>query len=96
MDFQLQALCGVRVDVPTLSGGDRLVLSLTDEVIKPTTVKRIVGKGLPQVLTHFFSNRQMIRKDYSNLPIYVALLDLADCRENSLNRSDSVLCIVVN
>jgi len=43
-----EALCGVRVDVPTLSGGDRLVLSLTDEVIKPTTVKRIVGKGLPQ------------------------------------------------
>lgn len=43
-----EALCGARVDVPTLSGSDRLVLSLTDEVIKPATVKRIVGKGLPQ------------------------------------------------
>lgn len=41
-------MCGARVDVPTLSGSDRLVLSLTDEVIKPATVKRIVGKGLPQ------------------------------------------------
>ena len=96
MYFQLQALCGVRVDVPTLSGGDRLVLSLTDEVIKPTTVKRIVGKGLPQVLTHFSFANQMIRKDYSNLTIYVALFDLADCRDNSLNGSDSLLCIVVN
>ena len=43
----LQALCGTRVDVPTLTG-DRLVLSLHDEVIKPSTVKRIIGKGLPQ------------------------------------------------
>ena len=45
----MQALCGARIDVPALAGGgDRLVLSLSDEVIKPTTVKRIVGKGLPQ------------------------------------------------
>ena len=48
ISFLFQALCGVRVDVPTLTGSDRLVLSLTDEVIKPSTVKRIVGKGLPQ------------------------------------------------
>jgi len=42
-----EALCGTRVDVPTLTG-DRLVLSLHDEVVKPSTVKRIIGKGLPQ------------------------------------------------
>ena len=41
-----QALCGTRVDVPTLNG-ERLVVNLFDEVVKPTTVKRIAGKGLP-------------------------------------------------
>lgn len=41
-----EALCGTRVDVPTLNG-ERLVVNLFDEVVKPTTVKRIAGKGLP-------------------------------------------------
>ena len=30
-----------------LLGGERLALNLQDEVIKPSTVKRVVGKGLP-------------------------------------------------
>ena len=41
-----QALCGSRVDVPTLNG-ERLVINLFDEIVKPSTVKRIAGKGLP-------------------------------------------------
>jgi len=41
-----EALCGTRVDVPTLNG-ERLVVNLLDEIVKPTTVKRIAGKGLP-------------------------------------------------
>jgi DnaJ-class molecular chaperone len=44
--FSLQALCGSQVSVPLL-GGERLALNLQDEVIKPSTVKRVVGKGLP-------------------------------------------------
>lgn len=39
------ALCGVKVDVPTLAK-TKIPLQLTD-VIKPTTVKRIQGHGLP-------------------------------------------------
>ena len=39
-------MCGTRVDVPTLNG-ERLVVNLLDEIVKPTTVKRIAGKGLP-------------------------------------------------
>ena len=39
-------MCGTRVDVPTLNG-ERLVVNLSDEIVKPTTVKRIAGKGLP-------------------------------------------------
>jgi DnaJ-class molecular chaperone len=40
------ALCGCRVQVPLLSGQQK-TLNLVDEVIKPTTVKRIQGEGLP-------------------------------------------------
>ena len=38
-----QALCGVMVDIPTLTG-DKIPLNLANEVIKPTTVKRIPGE----------------------------------------------------
>ena len=41
-----QALCGVLVDIPTLSG-DKIPLNLANEVIRPSTVKRIPGYGLP-------------------------------------------------
>jgi len=41
-----EALCGVRVDVPLL-GGEKIGINLQDEVIKPSTVKRVIGKGLP-------------------------------------------------
>lgn len=40
------ALCGVTVRVPTLTG-EPVTLNTTNEVIKPNTVKRIQGKGLP-------------------------------------------------
>ena len=47
-DFFLffQALCGSRVEGPLL-GGDRMMVNLQDEIVKPSTVKRIVSKGLP-------------------------------------------------
>lgn len=41
-----QALCGITVRVPTLSG-EAISLNTTNEVIKPNTVKRIQGRGLP-------------------------------------------------
>jgi len=41
-----EALCGVLVDIPTLSG-DKIPLNLATEVIRPNTVKRIPGYGLP-------------------------------------------------
>lgn len=41
-----QALCGITVRVPTLSG-EQITLNTSNEVIKPNTVKRIQGKGLP-------------------------------------------------
>ncbi|XP_063221600.1 dnaJ protein homolog 1-like [Bacillus rossius redtenbacheri] len=41
-----QALCGTLIEVPTLSG-EKIPLNLRHEVIKPTTVKRIQGQGLP-------------------------------------------------
>lgn len=44
--FSFQALCGVVFEVPTLSG-DKLRISTMQEVIKPNTVKRITGYGLP-------------------------------------------------
>lgn len=41
-----QALCGHTMRVPTLNGAD-LTINTTNEIIKPNTVKRIQGKGLP-------------------------------------------------
>ncbi|CAG2058544.1 unnamed protein product [Timema podura] len=41
-----QALCGTTIEVPTLTG-EKIPLNLTNEIIKPTTVKRIQGHGLP-------------------------------------------------
>lgn len=40
------ALCGTTVKVPTLTG-EQVTLNMTNEVIKPTTVKRISARGLP-------------------------------------------------
>lgn len=43
-----QALCGTTVSVPTLQGDNvRIPINTQGEVIKPTTVKRISGRGLP-------------------------------------------------
>lgn len=42
----MQALCGVVFEVPTLNG-DKLRISTMQEIIKPNTVKRITGYGLP-------------------------------------------------
>ncbi|XP_023168367.1 dnaJ protein homolog 1 [Drosophila hydei] len=43
-----QALCGASVSVPTLQGDSiRISVNTQGEVIKPTTVKRISGRGLP-------------------------------------------------
>uniref|UniRef100_A0A1A9ZJ62 Chaperone DnaJ C-terminal domain-containing protein n=1 Tax=Glossina pallidipes TaxID=7398 RepID=A0A1A9ZJ62_GLOPL len=42
----LLALCGVVFQVPTMSG-DKLRISTMQEIIKPNTVKRIQGYGLP-------------------------------------------------
>ncbi|XP_030375691.1 dnaJ protein homolog 1 [Scaptodrosophila lebanonensis] len=41
-----QALCGTTVSVPTLHG-ERISVNTQGEVIKPTTVKRLNGRGLP-------------------------------------------------
>ncbi|CAB0032003.1 unnamed protein product [Trichogramma brassicae] len=41
-----QALCGAVIQVPTL-GGEKITLNLSKEIIKPATVKRIQGHGLP-------------------------------------------------
>lgn len=41
-----QALCGVVFDVTTIKG-QKLKISTKDEVIKPTTQKRLDGYGLP-------------------------------------------------
>lgn len=41
-----QALCGTVVEIPTLVG-EKITLNLTREIVKPTTVKRIQGHGLP-------------------------------------------------
>lgn len=40
------ALCGSQITVPTL-GGQSVKLNLRDEIIKPQTVKRLQGYGLP-------------------------------------------------
>lgn len=42
----VEALCGTVVRVPTLNG-ESITLDTNGEVIKPNTVKRIQGKGLP-------------------------------------------------
>lgn len=41
-----EALCGVMVDIPTLAG-EKVPINLATEVVKPSTVKRIAGYGLP-------------------------------------------------
>jgi len=41
-----EALCGSVAQIPTLDG-KRIGLNLLDEVIKPTTVKKLQGYGLP-------------------------------------------------
>lgn len=56
-----EALCGCSVKVPTLTG-ETLQISLQREVVKPSTIKRIQGQGLPHtkdpakrgdILVHF-------------------------------------------
>ena len=41
------ALCGCQIQVPQLGKDTKVTLNLGDEVIKPSTVKRIQGAGLP-------------------------------------------------
>lgn len=41
-----QALCGTVLEVPTMSN-EKLSVNLTNEVVKPNTVKRFIGYGLP-------------------------------------------------
>lgn len=41
-----QALCGTILDVPTLTG-EKIPINLTNEIVKPSTVKRLQGHGLP-------------------------------------------------
>lgn len=41
-----QALCGSIINIPTLTG-DKIPINLMNEIVKPTTVKRIQGQGLP-------------------------------------------------
>lgn len=43
--MELQALCGTIIEVPTL--GQPLQLNMLNRVIKPSTVEKIQGKGLP-------------------------------------------------
>lgn len=40
------ALCGTQIEIPTLTG-ESIPLNLSREIIKPSTVKRIQGHGLP-------------------------------------------------
>ncbi|KAF2351057.1 Chaperone DnaJ C-terminal [Trinorchestia longiramus] len=55
------ALCGTRVTVPTLDG-PKIYLDYTKDIVRPQTVKRITGRGLPypkdpsrrgDILVHF-------------------------------------------
>jgi len=41
-----EALCGVLVDIPTLTA-EKIPINLAAEIIRPSTVKRIPGYGLP-------------------------------------------------
>ena len=45
--ISLQALCGTRIEVPMLLSHERIPLNLSEEMVRPTTTKRIQGKGLP-------------------------------------------------
>lgn len=42
-----QALCGTVVQVPTLKPGETVSIDTRGEVVKPNTVKRLQGRGLP-------------------------------------------------
>lgn len=42
----MQALCGTEITVPTLTD-KKIPMILKSEVIKPSTVKRLQGHGLP-------------------------------------------------
>lgn len=42
----LQALCGCTIEVPTMTSA-KIPLHFTSEVIKPNTVRRFPGYGLP-------------------------------------------------
>lgn len=44
--FEFQALCGTVIEVPTM-GRDSIRINTAHEIIKPNTVKRIQGQGLP-------------------------------------------------
>lgn len=44
--FHFQALCGCKINVPTLTG-ELIPVRITQEVVKPTTIRRIPGHGLP-------------------------------------------------
>lgn len=46
MFLKFQALCGVVFEVATLSG-EKVRISTNQEIIKPSTVKRLAGYGLP-------------------------------------------------
>ena len=46
LHFYYQALCGVLVDIPTLTT-EKIPINLANEIIKPNTLKRIPGYGLP-------------------------------------------------
>lgn len=41
-----EALCGTKLEIPTLYG-EKISLDMTKEIIKPTTSRRIIGKGIP-------------------------------------------------
>jgi DnaJ-class molecular chaperone len=41
-----QALCGCSIEVPTMNGPS-IPIHFTNEVVKPTTVRRLQGYGLP-------------------------------------------------
>ncbi|KAK6639169.1 hypothetical protein RUM43_007439 [Polyplax serrata] len=41
-----QALCGCTAEIPTLTG-ERIPLHINSEIVKPTTVKKLTGRGLP-------------------------------------------------
>lgn len=41
-----EALCGTTIEVPTLTG-EKLCIDMLNEIVKPTTIKRISGQGLP-------------------------------------------------